>query len=81
MLLTISTSACGASRLIRTITTIAGNGRLSYLDNGWPGPQGDGGPARLARLLGLKESLWTLGEASSSANTRTASTTAIESAG
>ena len=34
------------------ITTIAGNGRLSYLDNGWPGPQGDGGPARLAQLFG-----------------------------
>ena len=35
-----------------TITTVAGTGRPSTLENGWPFPQGDGGPATLAQLFG-----------------------------
>lgn len=35
-----------------TITTVAGNGRLDFLDNGWPVPQGDGGKAVNAQLFG-----------------------------
>ena len=34
------------------VTTVAGTGRQSVLDNGWPSPQGDGGPATLAQLFG-----------------------------
>ena len=34
------------------ITTVAGNGRQSVLDNGSPNAQGDGGPATLAQLFG-----------------------------
>ncbi len=35
-----------------TITTVAGTGRLAFLDNGWPVPQGDGGKAVEAQLFG-----------------------------
>jgi DNA-binding beta-propeller fold protein YncE len=35
-----------------TITTVAGNGRLAILNNGWPDPRGDGGLAINAQLLG-----------------------------
>ncbi len=35
-----------------TITTVAGTGSVSLLDNGYPFPQGDGGPATLAQLFG-----------------------------
>ncbi len=34
-----------------TISTVAGNGRLDFLDNGWPAPQGDGGKAVNAQLF------------------------------
>ncbi len=34
------------------VKTVAGTGRPSLLDNGWPYPQGDGGPATLAQLFG-----------------------------
>jgi sugar lactone lactonase YvrE len=35
-----------------TIITVAGNGTLSLLKNGWPDPRGDGGLAINAQLLG-----------------------------
>ncbi|MDQ6759848.1 MAG: hypothetical protein M3Z32_08290 [Acidobacteriota bacterium] len=35
-----------------SVKTVAGTGLPSVLDNGWPEPQGDGGPATLAQLFG-----------------------------